>query len=137
MKVVFKENKPIKTIVPIVGQEEENGIFIPMAIALIESELIIFSDLAPDAETEDSYYYDVKKRIPLSSISSVLDEKIIRNKKIKEYRRLHIVCKDVKNSIFFFYNKYEDKAYAKRLLILLKQAKIRVKKSKVDLGPLV
>jgi len=137
MKVVFKEEKTIKCVVPVLGQIGCDSLFIPMALALVEDELLVFDDSNPSSETEDSYYYEPVLRIPLEQLALVRDEKIIKNKDLKEFRRIHLINQDIEKSLCYYYDRYEEKRYARNLLVMLKQAGRKVKKGKVNLGPLI
>lgn len=131
MKIVLNEANQIRAISPCIAQLERGGDFFPCAIALTDVDLIIFSDYEPDLITQNETCYDVKIRIPLESIMTIVYEKIKKNEELEPYRRINVINRIVENSSSIYFLKADNK----KVLDFLKEVKkhdIKVKKRKVD-----
>lgn len=134
MKILLEEKNSLVALLPGYYQLVPGDPFTPCALGLTDDALLIYDDYAPDEIHTDSYIYRVKKKIPLSDIQSVLNEKLNHNKNLDYFNRFNIIAKVVECSSYLYYRK-SDYVLAKKILKKMKARGIRVKNVRVDVAP--
>lgn len=135
MKIVLEERAKLSALGLGYYQFLESDSFEPAAIGVTNDNLLIYSDFEPDEIQNDAFAFSIKKAIPLSSIKSVIIEKITKHDDLKRFMRLNIVMKDVELSTFFYFDKV-DRKYMNKVIRELKYSDIRIVKRTVDLRPI-
>lgn len=136
MNIVLKENNKILAIASCIAQESKNADFIPMAVAITNSDLILFNDHTPDEIKDDTYSYLPKVRIPLTSIACLIKEKIVKDKKLYSYLRINVILRNAEDSFFIYYYCDDEKRIKKFLKVVRKQ-RVKIKKRKADISPVL
>lgn len=130
MKVVLNEKNLIKAIAPCIVQLEKGQNFFPCALALTEVDFLLFSDYEPDSVKDNQAMYDVKIRLSIDSMMSVVLETIKKNSGLTPYVRMHLINRVIEDCVTIYFLK-EDKSKMKYLLKQIKKTGIRVRKRKV------
>ncbi len=107
--------------------------FTPALIGATSNSINIYNDNLPDGVDNLGLAYKIKVKIPYQEIVLITIDKLKKNKELKRFMRLNIICKDVNNSKFFYFKKSE-KGFIKQLLKVVKHKHVKVKKRKVDVS---
>lgn len=140
MKMSLDENEKILEMLSGLFQFNESEQFTQAAIAVTDDELVFYDDNAPDEKQTIRYVYHIKKRISLENVLLVLDEKIKKNKFLKNMGRLNFIVEeededgDIEPTEVLFYYYLNDRRAAETFLDELKKLKIKTKKRKIDLN---
>ena len=94
--------------------------------------LVIYDDNGADLVSNGSYLYNIKRRVKLSSISNVLNEKVYCKQETYYPYRLNVISKTNEDSFVFYFNKNEI-PHMEKLISLLRKNKVKVSKRNVSL----
>ena len=140
MKINLDEYKNIRELVSGLFQFDPTQKFTQAALAVTDEELLFYDDNAPDEKESIHYIYHIKKRIKLDKVVVALDEKIKKNKYLKDMGRINFLVEeedeegDTDNVEVIFYYYLTDKGQAESFINELKSLNVKVKKRKVDLS---
>lgn len=114
-------------------QFEEKEKFTPALIGATSKTINIYNDNLPDGVDNLGLAYKVKVKIPYEEIVLITIDKLKKNKELKTFMRLNIICKDVNNCKFFYFKKNEKK-FIKDVLKVIKSKRVKIKSRKVDVS---
>ena len=135
MKINAEDLEKARALMPGLFRFNEDQPFSQALLALNETELFIYDDHAPDeirGEAKDEFVYSVKLRIPLNTIETVVDEKIIKQPELAGLDRLAILLDGTAQTYYFYYFN-EDTKTSKNFIAGLKHYKVVVGTRKIKL----
>ena len=135
MKINAEDLEKARALMPGLFRFNNEMPFSQAVLALNEQELFIYDDHAPDAiqgEANDELVYKVKVRIPLNTIETVVDEKIVNQPELAGLDRLSILLAGSPETYFFYYFN-EDKKTSNNFIAGLKHYKVAVQSRKIKL----
>ncbi len=114
-------------------QFEKKEKFSPALIGATAKGLNIYNDNLPDGVDNVGLAYNIKMKIPYEQIVLITIDKLKKNRELKTFMRLNIICKDVSRSQFFYFKKSEKK-FIKGVLKVIKSKHVKIKSRKVDVS---
>lgn len=113
---------------------EPDGLFEQAVLALTPEAILIYNDNAPDLVDGADWTYQVKVRLPLTSIELVTNEVIKSKRKIKQItNRLTINSKNEEKKVYQFYYDNTNNKLASNFISGLKHHKVKTKVAETTL----
>ena len=131
MNVNAEELDKADALLPGLFKFDDFESFSQAVIAVNEQFIYLYDDHAPSEINGDNYFYKVKRRFSLDSISSILDEKINKQPDLAGLGRIGIMVGEDEPQ--YFYYQLSNKKMAQNFLKCLKRYGLTIDSRKVSL----
>ena len=104
MKIRAEDMEKARALLPGLFKFDESERFSQAILALGEDELFIYCDHAPDYADAEEKVYHVKMRFPKNNISTVVDEKLMKQPELAALDRIAILASNKETYYFYYFN---------------------------------
>ena len=131
MNINIEERDNVQEFLPGLFKFLEDGLFSQAILGITEKEIHFYNDHAPSNVSGGTLTYNVRMRLKIEEIDTVLNERIINNADMAGLGRLNFISGE-ESTVFYYF--LDDKKLSKSFIDYLKAYGLPVQNRKVDLN---